>query len=373
MTAKEYKACNQCILDISDPDILFNHQGVCYFCEKLLPRYEMMREKKEIDIEESLQKMALRIRRCRKNSKYDCILGLSGGVDSSYTAYLIVEKMKLNPLIVHVDNGWNSKIAVENINNIVNKLNLDMVTYLIHWEEFKDLQRSFLYASVIDIEMLTDNAIYGAVVKIAKKNKIRSIISGSNFATESGLPLAWRWEKIDAKNIRSIHSRFGKIKLKTYPLYSLSKLIFDRGFYGMRQFYPLDIIKYSRTSAIQLLETKFNWQNYGDKHGESHFTKFYQNYILPKKFGIDKRRAHLSSLIRNQEIARNKALQEMTSIDTTAQSSLDVEYVRKKLGFNQDEFDKIICATPISHLHYVSSLPYLQAVKKLKLFFKPES
>lgn len=366
MMIQQYKICSHCILDVSDADISFNSEGICYFCEKLVPQYLTIQNKTQVEIDVSLRNLSNEIHQRAKNKKYDCIIGLSGGVDSSYLAYLAVEKMHLHPLIVHVDNGWNSKIAVENIHRIVEKLNLDMVTHLIHWEEFRDLQRSFLFASVLDIEMLTDNAIYGAVVNIAKQNNIRSILSGSNFATESGLPASWRWEKIDAKNIRAIHKKFGKIKIKTFPIYSLSRLILDRLVRDIRQFSPLDMMQYSRTKAMKLLIEKFDWQNYGDKHAESHFTKFYQTYILPKKFGIDKRRAHLSSLIRNGEITREAALQSVA----VAHDIAECDYIQKKLGFTANEFSAIIAAPPKLHTDYLSDVRYFNAMKKLIHFFK---
>ncbi len=368
---KHYQICTRCIMDTSVPDLSFNEAGVCAYCEELESFYQKQFEKNEAQIEQALKVAENFIKKKAGKAKYHCILGLSGGVDSSYTAHLVVKKMGLNPLIIHFDNGWNSVKAVENIHNIVKKLNLDMLTYVINWEEFKDLQRAFFYASVVDIEMLTDNAIYGATVKIAKDHGIKCIVSGSNFATESGLPQEWRWEKIDTANIKAIHQRYGHIRLKTFPFYNLTRLIMDKFFYGIYQFYPLDILRFNKTQAMHLLEKEYGWQYYGGKHYESLFTKFYQAYILPEKFGIDKRRAHLSSLIRNQEITREDALNEISKpLYELNELMRDKAYVLKKLGFSEAEFGAVMAMPPKDHLAYASELGWIKRLQKLARFFK---
>ncbi len=361
-----YQICTQCVMDTTDPDLLFNNQGVCQYCETLKIHYENTIARTDMQIAADLQSAAALIKKRAGNAKYHCVLGMSGGVDSSFAADLVVNKMGLNPLIVHFDNGWNSSIAVENIKKIVTKLNIDMLTYVIDWDEFKDLQRAFLYASVLDIEMLTDNAIYGATLKIAKEQKIKCIVSGGNFTTESGLPNAWRWDKLDAKNIKAIHRQYGTRKLKSFPIYGPWKFIIDRSFRNFHYFSPLNIIHYNKTTAMQHLKNQFGWQYYGGKHYESVFTKFYQAYILPVKFGIDKRRAHLSSLIRNLEMTREDALLEMSKppYDDLVLKQ-DIDYIQKKLELSADEFKKIMATCPKKHTDYPSDYNLFMKLKKL--------
>lgn len=366
-----YKICQTCIMDTTDPSLSFNENNICRYCEELNPVYQKNFSRTPQQIDTELQAAAGSIKKRAGHAKYHCLLGLSGGVDSSFTADLIVEKMKLNPLIVHFDNGWNSTVAVENIKKIITRLKLDMISYVIDWDEFKDLQRSFLRASVVDIEMLTDNAIYGALIKIAKKHGIKCIVSGENFATESGLPSAWRWEKLDAKQVRAIHHQYGTRKLKSFPLYGPGKFIFDRAFSGIYYFYPLNIIQFNKTQAVEYIKNKFNWHYYGGKHYESLFTKFYQAHILPTKFGIDKRRAHLSSLIRNKEITREAALNELSKpLYEPLELKQDSEYVFKKLNFSESEFAHILSIPPKKHLEYPSDLNRLMAIKKLARLLK---
>lgn len=361
-----YQICKLCIMDTSDPQISFNEEKICNYCEELESFYRECSVRTSSQIDADLKKAAVHIKKQAGNSKYHCVLGLSGGVDSSFTADLMVNKLDLKPLIVHFDNGWNSSLAVENIEKIVTSLNLNMLTYVIDWESFKDLQRAFMFASVIDIEMLTDNAIYGALIKIAKKHGIKCVVSGENFATESGLPNAWRWEKLDAKNIRAIHRLYGTERLKNFPIYGPWKLIKDRIFNRIYHFYPLNIIQYNKTQAIDLLKTKFDWQYYGGKHYESIFTKFYQAYILPTKFGIDKRRAHLSSLIRNNELNRENALHEISKpLYLPSELGEELQYIFKKLDFNEKDFKQMMALRPRSHLYYPSDYKLLMAIKKI--------
>ncbi|SRR5579883_15375 len=366
-----YNMCKLCIMDTTDPEILFNEKNICNYCVELEALYKKNQVKTQSQIDAELQATAELIRKRAGNAKYNCILGLSGGVDSSFTADLIVDKMKLKPLIVHFDNGWNSPIAVENIKKIISKLKLDMLTYVIDWDEFKDLQKAFMRSSVLDIEMLTDNAIYGALIKIAKKHKIKCVVSGENFATESGLPKAWRWEKLDARNIRAIHRQYGKLNLKSFPIYGPWKFILDRSFSGIYYFYPLNIIQYNKTEAINLIKNQYHWNYYGGKHYESIYTKFYQAYILPNKFNVDKRRAHLSCLIRNKEISRDEALSEIAKpLYNSLELQQELQYILKKLDFSEQEFNEIMIAKPRKHIDYPSDINMLNAIKKVARLLK---
>ena len=237
------------------------------------------------------------------------ITGLSGGVDSSYAAYL-AHRLGLRALAVHFDNGWNAELAVENIQRVVEGCGFDLQTYVINWPEFRDLQRAFLKASVIDIEMLTDHAIRAALVKLADDHGIRFVVGGSNVATEHGMPQAWVWSKGDWTNIKAIHQRFGSVPLKTFPHLTRRRALGIQTFgRGVEFVEPLNLMAYRRDEAAATLTREFAWREYGGKHHESVFTRFYQSYILPTKFGVDKRRVHLSDRIRNGELSRDQAIE----------------------------------------------------------------
>ncbi len=267
--------------------------------------------------------------------------------------------MGLRPLVVHFDNGWNSELAVENIRLLVDALGFDLHTYVIDWPEFKDLQRSFFQASVVDIEMLTDHAILASMVKLARQFKIRHVLSGVNFATESGMPREWLWFKQDLRNIRAIQRRFGTKKICSFPTCGnwRWRLISATG--RLEFVEPLNHIHYRKDEARKTLEEKFGWRYYGGKHYESVFTKFYQAYVLPEKFGIDKRKSHLSSLIRSGELTRKEALTELGKPAYDPEEfRIEREYVLKKLGFSEEEFEKIMGEPVRSHADYPSDDDY---------------
>ena len=221
-----------------------------------------------------------------KGKKYDVLIGLSGGVDSTYVAYLCA-KYKLNVLAVHLDNGWNSEIAVANIKRIIKNTGFDLITHVINWKEFKDLQRSYFKANVIDIEALTDHAIFTIMEQIAVKDNIKYILSGSSITTEGRLPESWVHNKWDSINIKAIHKKFGEIKLETFPIrnYVLGEILHKIN--GLKTIDILNYIPYDKASAKNLIQEEYNWKDYGGKHHESIFTRFYQSYILPYKFGVD--------------------------------------------------------------------------------------
>ena len=365
-----YKECKKCVMDTSDKNIIFNKDGICNHCLEA----EGILESIKIAEEESnkmLKEITNKIRKDAKNNEYDSIIGLSGGVDSSYVAY-IAKKYGLNPLAVHFDNGWNSEIAVSNIKNIVDICKFDLETYVINWKEFRDLQRSFLKAGVVDIEMLTDHAISAAIFKIAKKHNVKYILTGSNKATEHGMPKSWVHRKQDFKNIKSIHKKFGEVPLKTYPHTSTLEFYAIKFFgLGLTNVDFLNKLIYKKNDVIKVLEKELKWKNYGGKHYESIFTKFYQAYILPNKFNMDKRRVHLSALIRNQEISREEAIIELQKlIYKEEELKIDKEYVLKKLGFTNKEFDTIMTDKPCEHLDYGSDENYVKYLKKIYYLIK---
>lgn len=357
-------------MDTTDPDIEFDANGICNHCR----RYYELASKNLFPGEEGerkLKEIVTKIKEDRKNKKYDCILGLSGGLDSSYVAYLAI-KFGLRPLFVHLDNGWNSEISETNVEKIVEKTNFDIYRYEIDWEEFKDLQRSYIKASVVDIEVLTDHALAAFIYKFAAKRGIKFILSGGNFATESIMPKSWNYIKADAKNIKAIQKRFGTREIKSVPLLSILKRGYYKRILGIKTIKVLNYIEYNRSEAMKILEKEFDWKYYGKKHYESIFTRFYQGYILPGKFGIDKRRAHLSNLICSGQITRQEAIEEMKGeIYPAGLLEKDKEFVLNKLGFSEEEFEKLMQEKPRSHLDFPNVVATLKFIKCIKKVLKP--
>lgn len=352
-------------MDTTDEDIIFDENGVCNHCHKakeLLAKVAFTQEQEK----ENLVRITKTVKDANKNSKYDAILGISGGVDSSYLSYLMKE-MGLSVLLLHCDNGWNSITAVENIKKIVDKTGFDLETYVINWKEFKDLQRSFIKAGVIDIEVLTDHANRAAMFRIAKKYKIKYVVSGANYATEHSMPRGWSWNKRDLMNIKGIQRQFGTLPLKTFPtLGSFEILIYTELGLGLKYIEPLNNIIYRKDKAMEKLHEYFDWQYYGGKHYESKFTKFYQAYILPKKFKVDKRQVHLSDLMRNGEITYEEAEAEFNEvIYDDVELKRDREFFLKKLSFSEDEFSKIMQEKPHKHDEYPTDKSYINFIIKV--------
>ena len=370
MTNNNFRVCIRCILDTKDdPAITFDQSGVCNYCMqydaliKTLPG----KEEKKIQLQNIIDKIKVR----GKKNQYDCLLGLSGGTDSSYMAYLC-KQYGLKPLIVHFDNGWNSELAVQNIKNILNKLNFDMITYVINWEEFKDMQLAYLKASVVDIEVITDHAITASMYKLARKHNIKYVLSGANYVTEATMPKGWTWDKTDWLNIKSIHKRYGTLKLKTFPRISFFKKMLNVFFLKIKSIELLNYLEYNQVETKKLLSEKLEWRDYGGKHYESVFTKFYQQYILPEKFKIDKRKVHLSNLICSGQITRDQALEELKKdiCDPSVQRN-EKEYVIKKLGLTENEFDQIMQLPIRKHEDFFSEKKYFSLYFRILKFFRP--
>lgn len=344
--------CTRCVMDTSDPDIRFDRAGVCNHCrrgDEVLPAVRWTAAASDA----ALSSIASRIR-AAAGPEYDSIIGLSGGVDSSYNA-LIAHQMGLRPLAVHLDNGWDSELAVENIQRVVEHCGFDLFTYVIDWREFRDLQRAFLRASVVDIEMLTDHAILAACVRLARQHGVRYLLSGSNTATEHALPERWMWPKQDWTNIAAIHKAYGELPLKTFPHLSTLRLWALQATGQIHVIPLLNFVPYRRDEAAALLIREIGWREYGGKHHESLFTKFYQGSILPTKFGIDKRRVHLSDRLRNGELTRAEALEQLSEpLYNAEELRVESDYVRKKLGFDEAEWASIMAAPPRSHAEFSS-------------------
>ncbi|MDA9313028.1 N-acetyl sugar amidotransferase [Vicingaceae bacterium] len=376
MLQEDYKQCSKTIMDnVADKGITFDKEGVSNYWYD----YQKIAEEKLIHGEAGRQKWLntiSKIKELGKGKKYDCIIGVSGGVDSTYIAYLVKEA-KLSPLVVHFDNGWNSEIAVQNINKIIDYLDADLYTLVVDWEEFRDLQRAYLKAGVIDIEAITDHAIIGALYRLAAKHNVKFVLSGSNIETEGILPKAWVHGKLDSLNIKDIHSKFGEVELKTYPFFSVLKKAYYLKYKKLSFLKPIDWAPYNKVKVKEVITKEIGWQDYGGKHHESVFTKFYQNYILPTKFKVDKRKAHLSTLICSKQLTKEQAIEELKeSFYDLNQLATDKEYVIKKLGFTETEFDAILAEKPRAHQDFEvegdieNHYPILKPLKKVYKIFR---
>lgn len=346
-----YQMCNRCVMDTTDPDIVFDENGFCNHCNDYFEK-----EKKFVFTSEEgkkkLEEIINKIKEDGKHKIYDCILGVSGGTDSSYVAYLAKE-FGLRVLLYSLNNGYNAEIADKNVDNIVEKTNFDMYTYKVDFEEFKDLHIAYLKASVVDIEVVTDHAIAAAIYGIANKKRIKYILSGTNIVTEGILPKSWSYNKNDLLNLKAIHKRYGEGKLKTYPTLGLYKKLYYEFFKGIKFISLLDYVNYNKKEAKKVLQSEFGWEDYGGKHYESIFTKFYQAYILPMKFNIDKRKAHLSTLICSGQITREEALKELEkTLYEKDEFERDKKYVLKKLGLSEKEFEDLMKLPIKKHQEY---------------------
>lgn len=339
-----YQICTNCIMDTSDPQITFDGQGKCDYCQNyystILPNWHP-NEQGKIELLE----IARKIKKEGEGKDFDCIIGMSGGLDSSYTVYIAKEIMGLRPLIYHVDAGWNTQQAVSNIEKIVDGLGLDLYTDVINWEEMKDLQVAFLNSQIADQDMPQDIAFFSSLYKFAKKNKIHHVLTGGNFSTECCRePEEWgAYPGIDKTLINDIHTKFGKKKLKTFPIVDiLSYKIYYRYIYGMKIIKPLNMVPYIKEEAENLLNQKFGWEKFLHKHHESRFTRFFEDYWMPKKFGYEKRRAHFSSLILTNQMTRAQALERISRPELDDEFwKHEFEYITNKLDLTIEELEKI--------------------------------
>lgn len=361
-----YQICTRCIMDTTDPDINFDNQGVCNHCRS----FDINAKTKWFPNEEGkhlLEVLVNRIKEEGAKKQYDSIIGLSGGVDSSYLA-LIAKKMGLRPLAVHIDTGWNTNYSVTNIENIVKALKFDLHTYVVNWEEMKDLQLAFLWSGVENQDTPQDHVIFAALYKFAIDNGIKYVLSGSNYATESVLPIGWGHDAMDLKQLKAIHKLYGKKKLKTFPTVN---------FFQYRIYFPfikkmqvvtlLNYLPYNRKEAINILQQEVGFQDYGNKHFESQFTKFFQGYFLPKKFGYDKRRAHLSSLVLSGQLTREEAMKEMKNVLYDEDLFIeDRAFIIKKLGLNDKIFSEILRTPNKSFRDYPTSDNLSNFFKRIK-------
>lgn len=352
-------------MDTSDPEISFDDAGVCNHCHEydrvaaLYPHGEAGRH--------ALEKFAEVIRERGRGKEYDCLIGLSGGVDSSYIACL-VKDLGLRPLAVHFDSGWDSEVAVRNVERVVTTLELELHTFVVDWDEMRDLQLAFLRAGVPNCDIPTDHGFTAVLWQTAVREKIQYIISGANFWTESHLPTSWGYSSRDLRHLKSVHSRFGTHPLVKFPQLPMWYDVgYCRAIKRIQKFDPLNYLTYVKADAMRDIEGRLGWQYYGGKHFESVFTRFFQACYLPRRFGFDKRRAHLSSLILSNQTTRAVALEEVSHPPgATKQSEHDCVYVAKKLGISPAELTRIMAEPPRSHRDFASNQLAFRAITKLR-------
>ena len=342
-----YQVCTRCVMDTTDPEIQFDANGVCSHCHFFDAEIRKRWHPNEQG-HEQLSQLVARVREAGRGQEYDCILGVSGGVDSSYLT-LKVKELGLRPLVMHVDAGWNSELAVNNIEKIVKHCGFELHTHVMDWDEMRDLQLAYLRSGVSNQDVPQDHAFFANLYHYAIKNDIKTILSGGNAATEAIFPSTWHGNAMDEVNLRAIHREFGKYPLRHYSTISFWQYyIWYPLVKGMRTLRPLDYMAYDRQAAIEELQ-RIGWRSYGRKHGESLFTKFFQNYYLPEKFGFDKRRPHLSSMILSGQLSREEAVVSLEEpLYTPSELEVDLNYFCKKLGITRTEFEAIM-AQPAGH------------------------
>jgi N-acetyl sugar amidotransferase len=343
MSGKKYQICANCVMDTSDSTLQFDERGWCQYCrnyhENILPNWH--------PDQRGLAEIAPLIDKIKHEGRareHDCIIGISGGLDSSYVTYIAKEQFGLRPLMFHCDTGWNSDLGVSNIQKMIEGLGLDLVTEVVNWEEMKDLQRAFFQSQVSFVDTPQDLALFSAMYNFAAENGFKYVITGGNNSTECVREsLEWTYFSTDTVHVRDIHRRFGSRPLTTFPMCDIMKYrLYYRWIKGMRVVKLLDYVPYIKKDAIRLLGERFGWQPYPQKHYESRFTRFYESYWTPKKFGYDKRRAYLSSEILTDQLTREEALQRLAKPELDEETmAQEFEYVASKLGWTVAEFEAI--------------------------------
>ncbi|MDZ3831672.1 MAG: N-acetyl sugar amidotransferase [Sphingopyxis sp.] len=363
-SSRKYQLCTYCVMDTSDPEITFDADGVCNHCSG----FAELAANRWFPNEEGGRKWAAlveQIKRAGEDKPYDSILGLSGGVDSSYLA-LKIHEAGLRPLVVHVDAGWNSELAVANIEAIVEHCDFDLHTDVINWEDMRDLQLAFLRSGVSNQDVPQDHAFFASLYRFAVDNGIQTVFSGGNLATEGIFPASWQGDAMDVVNLKAIHKRFGSRKLKSYPTINFLEYYFYFPFVRkMRTVRPLNYMSYNKEDAMAELAAKCRWRGYGRKHGESLFTRLFQNHLLPKRFGYDKRRPHYSSLIVSGQMSRENAIKALEEpLYDPTELETDISYFCKKLRISRQDFDAILAEPVRSHSDFPTWERRKQLAKK---------
>ncbi|MFC1980926.1 N-acetyl sugar amidotransferase [Chloroflexota bacterium] len=363
-----YQICTKCIMDTTDPDIEFDENGICNHCreyESEAKRHIYTAEEGERRLKELIQE----IKQQGRGKEYDCVVGFSGGVDSTYALYL-AKKHGLHPLAVELDNGWDSELAVRNVERTLKKLNVELYKYAIDWEEFREMQLAYLRASVMGIEALTDHAIIAFLFRTTGERGVKYLIAGTNITTESIRVPGWGHPNNDLTNVKDIIKKCGNVKVRTLPTQSLFQEAYYRFVKGIKFISILNYVPYVREEAKEIITRELDWTDYGAKHRESIWTRFYQGYILPRKFNIDKRKAHLSNLIHSGQLTREEAVNEMLQSPYTEEDlSQDKEYCLKKLGLNEDEFEEMLNLPVKSHSDYKTDTMWRRPLMRIYKMF----
>ena len=368
MVEQNYQMCTRCVMDTTDPEITFDEHGVCNHCHE----FDEVTKRRWFPNEEGKRKLAeivAKIKKTGEGQEYDCIIGLSGGVDSSYLAVMIKD-YGLRPLVVHVDAGWNSELAVYNIEQVVKYCGFDLHTHVMDWDEIRDLQVSYLKAGIANQDVVQDHAFFASLYHFAVKSSIKYVISGGNIATEGVFPKAWHHAAMDAVNLHAIHKKFGQIKLKHYKTINVFQYYLYYPFiYKMKTVRPLNFMDYDKQKALEFLKTEVGYKEYGRKHGESIFTKFFQNHYLPVKFGYDKRRPHLSSMILSGQLSREDALVELDKpLYDERELKDDLTYIAKKLQISIEELNGYISSPGRDYSEFKNWDGVYLALKKIQSF-----
>lgn len=367
MEMSEYQICTRCVMDTtSDKNITFDRDGFCNYCNTYFKRENEVLVKGEKG-REALEKKFRIIRRSQRGKEWDCLLGISGGADSSYVAY-IAKKYGLRVLLLHFDNGWGTEEAQRNIDRVVEYTGFELYTWKADMDEFMDLQRSYFKSSVVDIEMVTDHAIRAVVYKFAEKKGIKCLLVGNNYVSESIMPPSWTYIKMDIRHIRAIHKIYGRVPLMTYPAMGIFKWLYYVFFVRVKEVNVLDYIDYNVEEAKTILNEEFGWEDYGLKHCESLFTKFYQCHILPTKFNIDKRRPHFSTLICSEQITRQQAIEELKRpLYERHELESIIDRVLETWKMSREEYDHIMSLPRVEHNTFDTGSHTFYALRFVKI------
>ena len=342
MNNTQYRICNNCVMDTTDSQIEFDENGICDHCHNYFNNIKPNWHPDENGLK-ILNPIIEKIKRKGKNKEYDCIIGLSGGLDSSYVVHYATKVLGLRPLLLHVDAGWNTPVSIHNVKCLVDGLGLDLETFVIDWEEMKQLQLAFLKAGVTDADTPQDLAFFSVLYKYASENNIKYILTGGNFSTECVRePLEWGgYFATDTRFVKDVYRKFCNQKLHNFPLTDILKYkIYYRYLKGIQIIKPLDLIPYFKEKAIEELSNLYGWKPYKHKHHESYFTRFFETYWLPNKFGYDKRRAHFSSLILTGQMSREDAITRLENPEVDeATIASDINFVCSKLGITTSDLD----------------------------------
>lgn len=361
------RMCTRCVMDTSAPDITFDAQGICSYCTRFLEQSRIAIQPDPSRQHALLQTLVAEIRRRRGRKAYDCVVGVSGGVDSSWVLVQAV-KMGLRPLAVHMDNGWNSELAQNNVANLIRALGVDLQTHVIHWPEYRALMQAFFDADVVDVELLYDNAMLAVNYQQAARLGVRHMLSGVNHVTEGMImPPTWAWSKFDRRNIVSIARRSG-VKLRTFPSIGTLGRVWWGAVRGIRWVRFLDLLDFNKAQALDTLESQFGYKRYPYKHYESIFTRFYQGYILPTKFGVDKRRLHFSTLVMSGQMRRDEAISGLQGIAYPNEQALeeDKSYFLKRMGWTAAELNAYLQRPGRSHAQYGSEVPLIEWCMRMR-------